>query len=75
MLGIVLPNNTIAYADQRYKLDASQAEEMQHNAISPEKRFRFSSGYGQNLSFWPCLLGRRGRKADLRCSFRRGTMA
>lgn len=47
VLGIVLPNQTIAYADQRYKIDASQVAEMQHNAINPEKRFRFSSPCAQ----------------------------
>lgn len=47
VLGIVLPNQTIAYADQRFKIDARQAEEMQHHEISPEKRFRFSSPCAQ----------------------------
>jgi hypothetical protein len=47
VLGIVLPNRTIAYADQRYRIDAAQAEAMQQAPISPEKRFRFSSPCAQ----------------------------
>jgi len=47
VLGIVLPNKTVAYADQRYKLNAAQAEEMRHHEMSPEKRFRFSSPCAQ----------------------------
>ena len=47
LLGIVLPNNTIAYADRRLKLDAGQAQEMQQGNIAPEKRFRFSSPCAQ----------------------------
>jgi hypothetical protein len=48
VLGIVLPNQTIAYADQRYRISAQQAEEMQQSALSPEKRFRFSSPCAQS---------------------------
>lgn len=47
VLGIVLPNNTIAYADQRYSLHAQQASDMQQHPIAPEKRFRFSSPCAQ----------------------------
>ena len=48
VLGIVLPNQTIAYADQRFKLDASQAEAMRRNPVNPEKRFRFSTPCAQS---------------------------
>jgi hypothetical protein len=47
VLGIVLPNQTIAYADQRFKIDAGQAAEMQRNPVTPVKRFRFSSPCAQ----------------------------
>jgi len=47
VLGIVLPNKTIAYADQRYRIDAAQAEAMQQAPVNPEKRFRFSSPCAQ----------------------------
>ncbi|HEY9126769.1 MAG TPA: hypothetical protein VIM62_06565 [Acidobacteriaceae bacterium] len=47
VLGIVLANKTIAYADQRYRIDQAQAGAMQHADISPEKRFRFSSPCAQ----------------------------
>jgi hypothetical protein len=43
VLGIVLANKTIAYADQRYKIDAAEADVMQHGELRPEQRFRFSS--------------------------------
>ena len=47
VLGIVLANKTIAYADRRLQLNSTQAEEMRSGAISPEKRFRFSSPCAQ----------------------------
>ena len=47
VLGIVLPNQTIAYADQRYRISAQQAAEMQQSPMNPEKRFRFSSPCAQ----------------------------
>jgi hypothetical protein len=47
VLGIVLPNKTIAYADQRLRIDAAQADQMRNGAVSPEKRFRFSSACAQ----------------------------
>ena len=47
VLGIVLPNNTIAYADRRYKIDAGQAEAMRNAPVGAEKRFRFASGCAQ----------------------------
>jgi hypothetical protein len=47
VLGIVLANKTIAYADRRLQLDASQAEAMRQSRVSPEKRFRFSSPCAQ----------------------------
>ena len=47
VLGIVLPNQTIAYADQRFRIDADQAEKMRSSDVSPEKRFRFSSPCAQ----------------------------
>src|SRR5271170_6760810 len=47
LLGIVLPNHTIAYADRRYKIDASQAEAMRNGPVGAESRFRFASGCAQ----------------------------
>jgi len=47
LLGIILPNNTIAYADRRLKIDARQAQEMQRGAKSAERRFRFSTPCAQ----------------------------
>jgi hypothetical protein len=44
VLGIVLPNRTIAYADRRFSIDARQAEEMRSGGLGAEERFRFASG-------------------------------
>lgn len=44
MLGIVLPNGTIAYADRRFSIDAGQAQQMRSGGIGAEERFRFASG-------------------------------
>ena len=48
VLGIVLPNKTIAYADRRLRIDSAQAEQMLSGTMSPEKRFRFSSPCAQH---------------------------
>lgn len=47
LLGVVLPNGTIAYADRRFRIDAQQAENLRGVAASPEKRFRFSTPCAQ----------------------------
>jgi hypothetical protein len=43
LLGIVLPNQTIAYVDRKLRLDAQQVKNLQATSGGAEKRFRFSS--------------------------------
>ena len=47
LLGIVLPDQTIAYADRRFQIDARQAENLRGGAASPEKCYRFSTPCAQ----------------------------
>lgn len=58
VVGIVLANGSIAYADRRIRIDAGQAEQMARGAVSPEKRFRFSS---------PCAQRSCGQWSDGKC--------
>lgn len=48
LLGIILPNQTIAYTDRRLRIDTHQAEQMRLHAIAPEKAFRFSAPCAQS---------------------------
>jgi hypothetical protein len=47
LLGIVLQDKTIAYADRRFPIDSEQAKNLRSAADSPEKRFRFSTPCAQ----------------------------
>jgi len=48
LLGIILPDRTVAYADRRLRIDAHQAQQMHLHAVAPEKSFRFSSPCAQS---------------------------
>jgi hypothetical protein len=48
LLGIILPNQTVAYAARGLKLDARQSQEMHRGAKAPEKSFRFSAACAES---------------------------
>jgi hypothetical protein len=47
VLGIILPDQTVAYADRRYQIDSHEADEMRRATISAEKQFRFAGPCAQ----------------------------
>jgi hypothetical protein len=48
VLGIILPDRTLAYADRRYRIDSTQAEKLRQGPLAAEKRYRFASSCAQS---------------------------